>query len=195
MSKKDNISNESFSPSGRLKGAFFIILLRGINVSGKNKLSMQDLRDLLNGLGFENVQTYIQSGNIVLSANDDKDVVAKKIKEAIKNKFDYDVPVLVKTIDEWEKAIANNPYKEVEPKQQYFTFLSEFPKETTIEVTNIKEDAYTIIEDVVYVNAVGGYGKTKLNNNLFEKKLQVTATTRNLKTTMKLLELSNEILK
>ena len=190
---KAEINKEkSFSPSGRLRGAF-IILLRGINVSGKNKLPMQDLRDLLNALGFENVQTYIQSGNIVLSSEEDKQVVAEKIKEAIKTKFDYDIPVLVKTITEWEKVIENNPYKEVEPKQQYFTFLSEIPKEKEIAVTNIKEDEYLVIEDVVYVNAVGGYGKTKLNNNLFEKKLGVIATTRNLKTTMKLLTLAKDL--
>ena len=167
----------------------FIIILRGINVSGKNKLPMQELRDLLNGLGFENVQTYIQSGNIVLSTVDDKETVIIKIKEAIKNQFDYDVPVLVKTIEAWEKAIANNPYKEVAEKQQYFTFLSEIPVVTAIEV-NAKADEFTIVDDVVYINAVGGYGKTKLNNNFFEKKLKVTATTRNLKTTMKLLDLA-----
>lgn len=168
----------------------YIIILRGINVSGKNKLPMQDLRDLLNDLGFENIQTYIQSGNVVLKSEKIKEVVSSIISEGIQNTFGYEVPVLVKTVVEWEKAIANNPYKEVAPKQQYFTFLSAIPKEKTIEITNIKEDAYTIIEDVIYVNAVGGYGRTKLTNNLFEKKFKITATTRNLKTTMKLLELA-----
>ena len=167
----------------------FIIILRGINVSGKNKLLMQELRDLLNELNFENVQTYIQSGNIVLSTVDDKENVATKIQEAIKTQFSYEIPVLVKTVAAWKQAIANNPYKEVEAKQQYFTFLSEKSNVTQIEV-NAKEDEFTIIDDVVYVNAVGGYGKTKLNNNFFEKKLKVTATTRNLKTTMKLLDLT-----
>ena len=167
----------------------YIVILRGINVSGKNKLPMQDLRDLLKELGFSEVQTYIQSGNIVLQSTATKEAISATITKGIHNAFGYEVPVLVKTVDEWEKAIDNNPYKEVEPKQQYFTFLSEISKEKTIEVTNIKEDTYTIIDAVVYVNAVGGYGKTKLTNNLFEKKLKVTATTRNLKTTMKLLEL------
>lgn len=170
----------------------YIIILRGINVSGKNKLPMQDLRDVLNELNFENVQTYIQSGNIILNSVEGKDVVSQKIKEAIKDKFDYEVPVLVKTMEEWKTAIENNPYKEAAPKQQYFTFLSEIPKVKEIDTANIniKEDEFSIIEDVVYVNAVGGYGKTKLNNNFFEKKLKVIATTRNLKTTMKLLSLT-----
>jgi len=199
MNNKENISNQSSSlepllsevKKGRLREAFvFIVILRGINVSGKNKLPMQALRDLLNELGFENVQTYIQSGNIVLQSKKNKEEIATLIKEGIKSEFDYDVPVLVRTISEWEKAIANNPYKEVALKQQYFTFLSEIPAITTFEI-DAKQDEFTVIEDVVYVNAVGGYGKTKLTNNLLEKKLKVTATTRNLKTTMKLLTLAH----
>lgn len=166
----------------------YIVLLRGINVSGKNKLPMAELRELLNDLGFQNVQTYIQSGNIVLESDSSKTQVSKKIKQCIKSNYDYDVPVLVKTNDEWQKAIANNPFKSVEEKQQYFTFLSNIPKEKTI-VIDAKQDEFEIIEDVVYVNAVGGYGKTKLNNNFFEQKLKVSATTRNLKTSIKLLEL------
>ncbi len=190
--KKEIDKDKSFSPLGKLRGAcVFIIILRGINVSGKNKLPMQDLRDLLKGLGFENVQTYIQSGNIVLTSEELKDSIAEKINEAIKKQFDYEVPVLVKTIDEWKKAVDNNPYKEVAPKQQYFTFLSRIPMEKEISVINIKDDEYSMVGDVVYVNAVGGYGKTKLNNNFFEKKLKVTATTRNLKTTIKLLTLAH----
>lgn len=171
----------------------YIVLLRGINVSGKNKLPMQDLRDLLNNLGFENVQTYIQSGNIILKSTESKESVAFIIKEEILNVFGYEVPVLVKTIEEWQTVIDTNPYKEVEPKQQYFTFLDAVSKEKTVEVSNIKEDIYSIINDVVYVNAVGGYGKTKLSNNLFEKKLKVTATTRNLKTTLKLFDLAKDL--
>lgn len=167
----------------------YIVILRGINVSGKNKLPMQELRDLLKRLNFLDVKTYIQSGNILLKSENDKASISSKIKQAIEHNFGYQVPVLVKTISEWETVITNNPYKSVGEKQQYFTFLSEVPKHNTIEL-DAKDDEFTIINDVVYVNAVGGYGKTKLNNNLFEKKLKVIATTRNLKTTLKLLELA-----
>ena len=191
MIEKRDILDKNFSPSGRLRGAF-IIILRGINVSGKNKLPMQALRDVLTSLKFENVKTYIQSGNIVLKSEKNKKEIALIIKEGIQNQFGYDVPVLVRTIEEWEKAIANNPYKAVEPKQQYFTFLSEVPEITTFDI-DAKNDEFTVIDDVVYVNAVGGYGKTKLSNNFLEKKLKVIATTRNLKTTLKLLELAKEV--
>lgn len=185
-----NSGNINSFCSGRLGGTF-IILLRGINVSGKNKLPMADLRKLLKDVGFQNVQTYIQSGNIILNTNEDKVTVCNKIKEVIKEKFGYNVPVLARTIAEWKKAIDNNPYtKRKEDKKMYFTFLNATPKETKIEVNKAQGDEFKMINDVVYLYCEGGYGKTKLSNNLFEKKLNVTATTRNLRTTLKLLELA-----
>lgn len=171
----------------------YIVLLRGINVSGKNKLPMVELRELLNDLGFQNSLTYIQSGNIILDSDESKSVVCEKIKKAIKSKFDYDVPVIAKTIDEWKKVINNNPYaKREDGKNNYFTFLEKKPIVSNVEINKMAEDEYTIINDVVYLYCEGGYGKTKLSNNIFENKLKVTATTRNLRTTMKLLELAKE---
>ena len=84
----------------------FIILLRGINVSGKNKIPMVDLRDLLSALEFKNVQTYIQSGNNILDADKSKSEVCQIIKEGVLSKFGYDVPVLARTIPEWENLIS-----------------------------------------------------------------------------------------
>jgi len=171
----------------------YIVILRGINVSGKNKLPMQELRAMLEKLNYSEVKTYIQSGNIILKSSEEASTIEKAIKEEIAKAFGYDVPVLAKTVSQWEKAIANNPYTAVEEKQQYFTFLSETPEIKSFDI-DAKSDIYQIIDDVVYVNVVGGYGKTKLTNNLFEKKLKVTATTRNLKTTLKLLTLAKEII-
>ncbi len=153
---------------------------------------MQELRTMLEKLNYYEVKTYIQSGNIVLKSSEEASEIEKTIKVGIADTFGYDVSVLVRTITAWEKAIANNPYTTVEEKQQYFTFLSETPEIKSFDI-DAKADTYQIIDDIVYVNAVGGYGKTKLTNNLFEKKLNVTATTRNLKTTLKLLALAKEI--
>jgi uncharacterized protein (DUF1697 family) len=168
----------------------FIILLRGINVSGKNKIPMADLRHLLNDLEFQNVQTYIQSGNIILESDLEKKVICKKIKTGIKEKFGFDVPVLTRTIQEWKNAIENYPFSTENEKIVAFTFLNQALKETVIEVKNIGEDTYKIVSDVVYLYCPSGFGKTKLTNNIIEKKLDVIATTRNLRTTLKLLELA-----
>lgn len=169
----------------------YIVLLRGINVSGKNKLPMAELQNLLSILGFSEIQTYIQSGNIVLKSDKKPIEISEEIRRKIELDFNYKVPVLVKTVKEWQKIINENPYKEVEEKQQYFTFLSTIPEKVSIEV-DTKQDEFMVIDNVIYVNAVGGYGKTKLNNNFFEKKLKLIATTRNLKTTIKMLALAEK---
>ena len=171
----------------------YIVLLRGINVSGKNKLPMAELRELLNGLGFQSVRTYIQSGNIILSSEESKSVICKKIKEAILAKFGYNVPVLARTIEEWKKAIGNYPFSVENEKIVAFTFLDQVSKETEIEVKGINEDQYKIDNDVVYLYCPSTFAKTKLTNNIIEKKLNVIATTRNYKTTIKLLEMVTEV--
>lgn len=168
----------------------YIVILRGINVSGKNKLPMADLRDMLNELGFQNVQTYIQSGNIILDSEETKEIVCKKIKEAIANTFGYTVPVLARTLEEWKKVLENYPFSQENEKIVAFTFLDKVVEETAIEVKGINDDRYKIVDDVMYLYCPSGFGKTKLTNNIIEKKLKVTATTRNLKTTQKLLELA-----
>ena len=170
----------------------YIVLLRGINVSGKNKLPMEELRDLLNDLGFQNVQTYIQSGNIILDSDKGKSVTCNTIKEGIQNKFGYDVPVIARTITEWKKGIASYPFSTENTKIVAFVFLNKKVYEAKIDVKKIDQDKYLIDNDMVYIHCPSGFGKTKLANKLFEKKLNVTATTRNYNTTLKLLELAEE---
>lgn len=152
---------------------------------------MVDLRNILNELGFQNVQTYIQSGNVILDSEETKEIVCKKIKEAITNMFGYKVPVLARTSEEWNKVLENYPFTQENEKIVAFTFLDRAVEETTIEVKGINDDRYKIVDDVVYLYCPSGFGKTKLTNNAIEKKLKVTATTRNLKTTKKLLELAH----
>ena len=166
-----------------------IILLRGINVSGKNKIPMKELSTLLEDLGYSDIKTYIQSGNIVLKTGEDLKEVEKNIHIKIKEEYGYDVLVLVKRVKEIEEILQNNPYSNLAEKQIYFTFLFNKTEIKEIDV-DAKEDEFTILKDIVYVNAAGGYGKTKLTNNFFEGKLKVSATTRNFKTTNKLIELA-----
>ena len=168
----------------------YIVLLRGINVSGKNKLPMADLRNLLNDLGFQNVQTYIQSGNIILTSEESKTAICKKIKDRIAIKFGYNVPVIAKTVSEWKKAINNYPFPTDNPKIVAFVFLDKKVSETKIEAKGVNDDEYEIDNNIVYIYCPSTFAKTKLSNNLFERKLNVTATTRNYNTTLKLLTLA-----
>ena len=168
----------------------FIVLLRGINVSGKNKILMPELRELLNNLNFQNVQTYIQSGNIILESENSKQEVCNCIQKGILEKFELQIHVNAKTITEWKSIIENYPFSITDEKTAAFTFLNKSVTLNKIEVKNQGPDKYQISDDVVYLNCPSGFGKTKLTNNLFEKKLNVIATTRNLKTTLKLAELA-----
>jgi len=165
----------------------FIVLLRGINVSGKNKLPMKELRELLISSGFHNVATYIQSGNIVLESQKSLKEVETCISNLIEEKYDYEVPAFVYTVNDWEKIINECPYEEGE-KKVYFTFLSEATKIKELEVNKVETDEFTIKDHMVYLCCLS-YGKTKLSNNLFENKLNLRATTRNSRTVMKLYEM------
>lgn len=176
----------------------YIILLRGINVGGKNKIKMADLKAMCVSMGYQNVQTYIQSGNIVLETTETNVVVIEEaLKQQIKDTFGYDIAVLVRTPIYWANAIAENPFliemPEVETKLLHLTFLAAEPSSdllTKLEAIDYGEDQFKVVADRMYLYFPNGYGRTKLTNTVVEKKLQVAATTRNWRTVNKLLDLA-----
>lgn len=167
----------------------FIALLRGVNVSGQKKMPMASLRELCGTLGFHEVQTYIQSGNIVFKSNTkDHSVLEHQLREGIMMKFGFDVPVTIKTLEQLENAISRNPYgdkTDVEANKIYFVFLSQTPNEKLVRVLkdeSFLNETFELIQNCIYLKCNKGYGKAKLNNNLIERKLKVEATTRNFRT-------------
>lgn len=176
----------------------YIALLRGINVSGQKKILMADLKKLLKNTGLKDVVTYIQSGNIIFKSEEIKtDVLENKIKEVIKDYYGFDVPVLVLTKENAAYILENTPFDKLlegEAERVYYILLKNAPlKEFTDALNNedYKGEKFSITEKCVYLTSLHGYGRTKCNNNFFEKKLKVSATTRNLKTMKKLIELAN----
>ena len=87
----------------------YIVLLRGINISGKNKISMSELKNKLENLNYENVITYLNSGNIILETNQNKDEIVMNVHTMIKNEFNLDIPVFVINKDELEDLLNNKP--------------------------------------------------------------------------------------
>jgi uncharacterized protein (DUF1697 family) len=173
-----------------------LALLRGINVSGQKLIKMEDLRKLMETAGFENVKTYIQSGNIIFESREsNKAKISAMIKKLISDHYGFDVSILMLNHANLEKAIANNPFlreKDIDLKQVYVTFLSESPVEEHIEkfkTSNIEKDIAIILGDVMYLKYFISAGTTKLTNALIENRLKVVATTRNWNTTLKLMEL------
>ncbi|WP_299777908.1 DUF1697 domain-containing protein [uncultured Formosa sp.] len=175
----------------------YIALLRGINVSGQKKVSMANLQELMTDLGFSNVKTYIQSGNMVFqSSENNSSILEAKISESIFKTFGFEVPVLVKNEMQLQKIFNFNSFSEVEKPASYFTLLSEIPKAELVKSVSketYKDEVFTITDSCVYSYSKHGYGKAKCNNNFFERKLKVSATTRNFKTMQKLLSLCSDL--
>lgn len=176
----------------------FIALLRGINVSGSNKIKMTELQQLFIELGFKNVMTYIQSGNVVFQTNlEELDKIEQQIINSIKQTFGYLVQVIVLTKKSLETIYASNPFlhePNIDITKLHVTLLSNKPNENDIiplKTLSKYEDTFIIVDKTIYLYCPNGYGKTLLNNNLFERKLKISATTRNWNTISKLVELSN----
>ena len=171
----------------------YVALLRGINVSGKHSILMKDLKLLFQDLGFENIKTYIQSGNVVFeSKKKEVSTLSKWITAKIKEDYNYDIPVIIKTLEEIQAIYDVNPFftKNVDIKKLYVVYLSKNPLDVkNLTDCNFKKDTFKIIKNVLYIKYDIGAGKTKLTNSLVEKKLNVVATSRNWRTTTKLLEI------
>lgn len=174
----------------------YIVLLRGVNVGGHNKVPMAELRILLADIGLEDVKTYIQSGNVIFqSTTQDSKELEKIIQKSILDHFGFEVPVLVRTRFELSTIFSNCPFKEDKKVESYFIILNEIPdKDLVIEASEktYLDDDYAILKDCIYLFCSKGYGRSKFNLSYFEKKLKINATARNYKTMVKLLALSGE---
>jgi uncharacterized protein (DUF1697 family) len=175
----------------------YISILRGINVSGQKLIKMDILKQMYENLNFENVRTYVQSGNVIfLSKQNDPKKLENIISSQIKSDFGLDVPVIVFNVETLESIIENNPFIKDKSKDISFlhvTFLADRP--THIDKNSLKEkqqenEEIEFTNQAVYLYCPNGYGKTKLNNNFLETKLKVTSTTRNWKTTNELLKIA-----
>lgn len=171
----------------------YISLLRGINVSGQKKIKMEELRKLYENLGFTDVKSYIQSGNLIFQyEEEDIGTIQEKIEKVIQENYEFEVKVLVLTPSDLQEIFNQNPFEE---EQVYFTFLYQEPESIPTEaIEKVLKDSekYAIQNQVIYFSCPEGYGRTKFSNNFIESKLKVDATTRNLKTVIKLLDLSKE---
>jgi len=175
----------------------YISLLRGINVGGHRRIIMADLKAMCIKIGFKNPMTYIQSGNISFESKlSDIEKIESLMSKAILKTFGHEVPVLVKSISEFNSILKNNPFltETIDTKKLHITFLSSVPSLTDLNNLNtlrFENDSFIVNKDVIYLNIENPYHKTKLSNQFFEKKLNVSMTTRNWKTANKIVELAS----
>jgi uncharacterized protein (DUF1697 family) len=176
----------------------YISMLRGINVSGHNMISMPDLIKLYESLDFQNVVTYVQSGNVIFDSTI-KDIpkLSSQIESHIKKTFNFSVPVIIRHKDDLRLIISGNPFikRKKEPINLYVTFLQSTPPPfdfKTLPPSTNSSDEFIIKNKEIFLFCPNGYGRTKLNNNFFEKKLNLNATTRNWNSVNALFKLASE---
>jgi uncharacterized protein (DUF1697 family) len=172
----------------------YIALLRGVNV-GQNLLKMDRLRQLCGGLGFVNVVTYVQSGNIVFEADGSASDCGRAIEQCLAGETRLPVTVIVRTPAEMRSIIRGNPFlddKTIDRSKLHVTFLAgAAAKEGVAKLSAIKAgaDQFRAAGKEVYLHCPSGYGTSKLANSAIEKALAVRATTRNWNTVNKLYEM------
>ena len=173
----------------------YICLLRGINVGGNRKMKMAELRSHLSDLGLEEVKTYIQSGNISFHASEkDYRKLEAQITKMIGEKYGYDVPVMVRQMEELQQIFENCPYlkEEEDLRMIHVAFLSEAPTKAAfaeLDLDQYAPDKAQLFKRAIYIYYPKGSYGSKLSSNLLEKKLGVKVTARNWKTMIKLMSM------
>ncbi|MDH4276204.1 MAG: DUF1697 domain-containing protein [Gammaproteobacteria bacterium] len=175
----------------------YIALLRGINVSGQKFIRMADLVGHLSPFGYSDVQTYLQSGNLLFSAGKSTvSTLAAEISAGIAQEYGFDVKVIVLTATDLDRIVQSNPFSsslQGDDKLFHATFFFEPVSVAAFQKLTLPvraEERAVLCGQVVMLYCPEGYGKTKLTNNYFEKALGVTATTRNWRTLLALQKLS-----
>ncbi len=167
----------------------YISMLRGINVSGQKKIRMIALRSLYEAMNLTNVQTYLQSGNVVFDTDvQDKRKLTAVIETQIKLSFGYPVSVFLREAADLRRIIARNPFlleRNADPAYLHVTFLYTRPTAAALSklvVPQNEASEFIVGEQEIFLFCPDGYGRTKLTNNFFERKLNMPATTRNWRT-------------
>lgn len=170
----------------------WIVLLRGVNVGGKHVLPMRQLRELLDGTGFSDVRTYIQSGNIILRSDHDRaEQVGGAVTAAITREFDFDIRSFVLGPDQLKTAIDANPFPGAAGKALHLMFLDALPEPVDLDrLREVLPDNETVElrGDVLYVHTPDGFGRAVVAARL-GRFVKVGMTARNLNSVLKIAEM------
>ena len=173
-----------------------IALLRGINVGGHKKVPMAELRRVLEEAGFEDVKTYVQSGNVALSASERSPAkVGRKVERTIEDAFGFDVAVVVRSRDEIAALVAEDPLGDVatNPTYRIVVFLAEKldpGRVADVDPAEFAPEAFALRDYEIVMWAPDGQRDSKLVKALTEKRTGVVGTARNWRTVEKLLDLA-----
>ncbi len=176
----------------------YVALVRGINVGGRAKVAMDDLRRLFVDLGHTDVRTYIQSGNVVFrSTQRSQERLVAGIEAGLADQLGVPATVVLRTEKELAAVVAANPFLAAghDPSHLYVAFLGAPPAPTRAEEFAVpagESAEFSLAGPDLYLHYPDGYGRTKLTNTYIEKRLDVRATTRNWNTVTRLHDLATE---
>lgn len=175
----------------------YIAMLRGINVTGKNTIVMKDLQKMFEDLAFKSAATYIQSGNVTFCTEEKSaEKLSVMLEEAIMQSFGIDSPVIIRTRQQLKKIAENLPFETDKDSKIYFTLFRKPPPPKNLEELSGYGSKHVLIaveKNHACILLRNGYKDAKLSNNFIEKKLGVSATTRNLRTIRHLAGLPRDI--
>lgn len=166
-------------------------MLRGINVGGARKVAMPELRLLAESLGYQQVSTYINSGNLLLSSRQRAAEVVAELERGIHHQYGFAVPVIVRTDARLRAVLAANPYPEGNPSQVMVAFLAGKPgtdAEQQLAPLATDEERFTLGKTEAYIDFAGGLAHSRLAAHL-GKAIGTEVTTRNIRTVGKLIGL------
>jgi uncharacterized protein (DUF1697 family) len=175
--------------------AKYVALLRGINVAGRAKVAMADLRQVFIDLGHTDVQTYVQSGNVVFASRGAAARLPEGLERRIAAELGVTTRVIVRNATQLARVVDDNPFARqgADPSTLHVTFLAGPAgpgAPTRLEVPGAAPEELFVAGTEIYLHCPNGYGRTKLNNAFIERRLDLAATTRNWRTVTKLLELT-----
>jgi uncharacterized protein (DUF1697 family) len=168
----------------------YVGLLRGVNVGGRNKLPMAELRARFESLGHTKVSTFIQSGNIVFTTA--KPITARSLERAIAAEFGISPTVMLRTPQELRRVVKSNPFGAVDPSKLHVGFMAQKPSAAAVaklDAERFLPDEFAIRGRELYFHLPNGMGRTKLPPYL-DRQLKIPTTVRNWNTVNKLLELA-----
>jgi uncharacterized protein (DUF1697 family) len=172
-----------------------VALLRGINVGGKNILPMKELASIFSKAGCADVKTYIQSGNVVFSADDKVAAgLGAMISTQVEARFGLRVPVVLRTVAEIEAVVRANPFLKAGAGEErlHVCFLADLPGRDSVaglDAGRSTPDVFAVVGREIYMQLVNGVAGTKLTNAYFDSKLKTVSTIRNWRTVLKLAEM------
>jgi uncharacterized protein (DUF1697 family) len=179
----------------------FIALLRGINVGGHNKIPMPELRSLCNHFGWDDVQSYIQSGNLVINSESAATDLEAELENAIERRFNLAILVIVRAAADWQDYIASNPFPDASQREPNLVMLAlskSIPKHDALPgllERAVNGERIAQKGDALWVHFAAGVGKSKLTPVLFDRLVGSPVTMRNWHTVLKLNELVEDRLK